>query len=94
MDRVTRLVALRQLLGMTAPELLDRAAALRQAPPIPPDWAAQLGDVLDEQAALAAALAPLRVEFDDAQWRHLSVLLEEGLEPDHAASLVRAGTPS
>lgn len=78
---------------MTAPELLDRAAALRQAPPIPPEWA-RFGHVLAEQADLAAALAPLRVEFDDAQWQHLGALLEEGLEPDHAAALVRASTPS
>ena len=94
MDRVTRLVTVRELLGMTAPELLERAAALRAAPPMPSDWAARLGDVLEEQAALADALAPLRVEFDDAQWQHLGVLICEGLEPDHAAALVRAGTPS
>lgn len=94
MDRVTRLLAVRQLLGMSAPELLDRAAALREAPPMPSDWAARLGDVLEEQALLAAALAPLRVEFDEAQWHHLGVLICEGLEPDHAAALVRAGTTS
>lgn len=91
MDRVTRRVAVRQMLGMTAPELLDRAAALRQAAPIPPEWA-RFGHVLAKQADLAAA--PLRVEFDDAQWQHLGALLEEGLEPDHAAALVRASTPS
>lgn len=56
MDRVTRRVAVRQMLGMTAPELLDRAAALRQAAPIPPEWA-RFGHVLAEQADLAAALA-------------------------------------
>ncbi|TQJ49285.1 hypothetical protein [Phycicoccus sp. SLBN-51] len=93
MDRLTRIVTVRQMLGMTAAELLDRAAALRQAPPVPPEWE-RFGHVLEEQADLAAALAPLRVEFDDAQWRNLGALLEEGLEPDHAAALVRAGTPS
>jgi hypothetical protein len=93
-DRVTRQVTVRQLLEMTAPELLERASALRQAPPIPSNWAAELGGVLEEQAALASALAPLRVEFDDAQWQHLGVLIGEDLEPDHAAALVRAGTAS
>jgi hypothetical protein len=35
-----------------------------------------------------------QVEFDDAQWDHLGVLICEGLEPDHAAALVRASSPS
>lgn len=48
MDRVTRRVAVRQMLGMTAPELLDWAAALRQAPPFPPEWV-RFGHVLAEQ---------------------------------------------
>ena len=94
MGRVTRLVTVHQLLGMTAPELLERAAALREAPPLPSDWAARLGDVLEEQAALADALAPLRVELYEANWQHLGVLICEGLEPDQAAALVGAGTPS
>jgi hypothetical protein len=93
MDRVTRLVAVRQMLAMTAPDLLERAAALRGAPPVPPEWA-QFAGVLEEQADLAAALAPLRVEFDDAQWDHLGALICEGLEPDHAANLVRAAPSS
>jgi hypothetical protein len=92
MYRVTRLVAVRQMLGMTEPELLVHAAALRDAPPVPPEWA-QFAGVLEEQADLAAALAPLRVEFDDAQWDHLGALMWEGLEPDQAAALVRAAPP-
>lgn len=94
MDPGTRLAVVRQMLGMNAQELLDRAAALRDAPPLPSFWLNRLGDVLGEQAALAASLAPLRVEFDDAQWRHLGALMCEGLEPDHAAALVRVATPS
>lgn len=78
------------MLGMSAQELLDRATALREAPPVPAPWAATMGDSLTGQAALAAALAPLRVEFDDSQWQHLGALVFEGLEPDHAAALVRA----
>jgi hypothetical protein len=93
MDQVTRRVAVAQLLGMSAPELLERAAALRHAELVPP-WAETVVGVLEEQAELASALGPLRVEFDDAEWHHLGVLVAEGLEPDHAAALVRAsGAP-
>jgi hypothetical protein len=78
---------------MTAPELLARAAAMRETPPVP-SGGPRFGDVLEEQAALAAAMAPLRVEFGEAQWRHLGALVCEGLEPDHAAALVRSSPPS
>lgn len=49
------------MLTMNADELLERAAALRDAPPIPSGWedtGAQ--EAMTEQADLASALAPLK----------------------------------
>ena len=90
MDPLVRQVALAQLLRMDAGELLERAAALRDAPPVPPGWESTGADTaLSEQSALASALAPLRVEFDDAQWAMLGELLQTGLEPGAAAARVR-----
>ena len=92
MDPAVRRVALSQMLKMGAGELLDRAAALRDAPPVPPGWAGTGAETaLSEQSALASALAPLRIEFDDAQWAVLGELLHSGLAPDAAAVRLRAG---
>lgn len=94
MDEVVRQVAINQMLTMSADELLDRAAALRDAPPVPPGWqdtGAQ--DAMTEQADLAAALAPLRVEFDDATWSKLGELLRSGMSPDAAACRLRPTQP-
>lgn len=91
MDEVVRRVAINQMLTMSADELLDRAAALRDAPPGWQDTGAQ--DGMTEQADLAAALAPLRVEFDDATWSKLGELLRSGMSPDAAACGLRPMQP-
>lgn len=63
-----------------------RAAALRDAPPMPPGWGdTGAREAMTEQADLASALAPLRVEFDDASWARLGELLRSGMSPDGAA---------
>lgn len=93
-DEVVRQVAINQMLTMSADELLDRAAALRGAPPLPPRWedtGAQ--EALTEQADLTSALAPLRVELDDASWARLGELLRSGISPDAAACRLRPMQP-
>lgn len=92
MDSLVRRVALSQMFTMNAGELLERAVALRGAPPVPPGFEGTGAETaLAEQSVLASALAPLRVEFDDAQWTTLSQLVLSGLTPDVAAAQVRAG---
>lgn len=83
MDSLVRRVALSQMFTMNAGELLERAVALRGAPPVPPGFEGTGAETaLAEQSVLASALAPLRVEFDDAQWTTLSQLVLSGLTPD------------
>jgi hypothetical protein len=91
MDRLTRQVAIAQLLTMSSGEVRARAAALRETPPAPKEWADTAAQVLEEQAVLAGRLSTLRMEFDDPQWQRLGVLLREGLEAEDAADTVRAG---
>ncbi len=87
---MVRRVALRQLMGLDGSELLERAEELRYAPPVPEAWrATDAGTALAEQADLAMALAPLRVEFDERQWADLGRRLDRGEEPDAAAEAVR-----
>lgn len=93
-DDVVRRVAINQMLTMGADELLDRAAALGDAPPVPPGWehtGAQ--EAMNEQADLAAALTPLRGEFDDRKWNDLGALLRPGLSPDAASRRLRPTHP-
>jgi hypothetical protein len=78
---------------MDAGELWRWAEALRHAPPVPASFRGTPADTsLAEQAELAAALAALRVEFDDARWAHLGRRLERGEELNAAARAVREST--
>jgi hypothetical protein len=93
-DNVVRRVAINQMLTMSADELFDRAAALRDAPPVPPGSEhTGVEEAMNEQADLAAALAPLRVELDDKKWVELGELLRSGLSPDAAARRLRPTDP-
>jgi hypothetical protein len=89
-DELVRRVAVRQQMRMDAPELIRWADDLRSAPPVPPDWrGTPVETSLADQADLANALAPLRVEFDDHQWAELARRLERGDELNAAAQAVR-----
>ena len=89
-DRIDRLLIIAQLLQLTPGQLRDRDAALSSAAP-PAGWESAATGVAFH-AQMAAALAPLRVEFDDdARWLSLGELLSEGVEIQQAAHRVRTG---
>ncbi|MHA3838281.1 hypothetical protein ACXR8F_21415 [Terrabacter sp. AAH1] len=89
-DDLVRRVAVRQLMDMDAAALVQRADALRRAPRVPPAWRDGSAETsLAQQADLAMALAPLRVEFDDLQWAELRERVDLGEDVETAAKLVR-----